>query len=185
MNVLGIVSSARQHSNSATLVNEVLNGAADKGSQTEVLNINTLNLHGCQDCYKCKTENHCMTDDDMQKVYELIDKADAIVMGSPIHMGQMNAQMKMFVDRLFAYMTPQGQFPALAGKKLVMIYTQGQPNPDKFKTYIDLTTETMKMMQFNVSDVIVAGGVSPGVSVTDQKELISRAFATGQSLIYC
>ena len=182
MNILGIISSPRKNSNSAKIVNEVLRGAADQGAKTEVLNVNTLDLHGCQGCYKCKTEEHCGTDDDMQKVYDMIDRADAIVMGSPIHMGQMNAQMKMFVDRLFAYMTPDGRFPKLNGKKLVMAYTQGQPDPDKFKKYIDLTTETMQMMQFDVRDVIVAGGVSPKMSVTDRKELMSRAFETGQSL---
>ena len=183
MNIVGIISSPRERSNSAIIVNKVLRGAADKGAETEVLNVNTLNLHGCQGCYKCKVEKHCGTDDDMQEVYDMIDRADAIVMGSPIHMGQMNAQMKMFVDRLFAYMTPDGAFPALTGKKLVMAYTQGQPDPDKFKKYIDLTTETMQMMQFNISDVIVAGGVSPNMSVNDSNELMSRAFATGQALV--
>lgn len=80
-------------------------------------------------------------------------------------------------------MKPDGSYPALKGKKLVMAYTQGQPDPDKFKQYIDLTTETMQMMQFNVRDVIVAGGVAPTGSVTDRNDLMSRAFATGQALV--
>jgi multimeric flavodoxin WrbA len=38
----------------------------------------------------------------MQKLYDALEQADALVLGSPVYMGQMSAQAKIVTDRLFA-----------------------------------------------------------------------------------
>jgi multimeric flavodoxin WrbA len=43
----------------------------------------------------------------MQKLYGALEHADVLVLGSPIYMGQMTAQAKIFIDRWFAQIAPR------------------------------------------------------------------------------
>ena len=55
-----------------------------------------LNLdEGCNDIFKC------VVDDDMQKIYPLIMKADAIILGSPTYFYNVSADIKAFIDRCY------------------------------------------------------------------------------------
>jgi len=53
--VIGFNGSPRRGANTATLVETVLKGAADKGAETRMVNLNELNIKGCQGCGACKT----------------------------------------------------------------------------------------------------------------------------------
>ena len=101
----------------------------------------------------------------MQKLYSALKWADALVLGTPIYMGQMSAQAKIFTDRLFAHITPRFS-PRFkeenAGKKLVLVFTQGNPNPEIFQTYYDYTKKMFQLLEFDVRDVHVIAGTRNG-----------------------
>jgi hypothetical protein len=42
----------------------------------------------------------------MQKLYSAIEQADTLVLDSPVYMGHMSAQARIFTDRLFAQFSP-------------------------------------------------------------------------------
>ena len=99
MRIVGLVGSPRQGMNTDTLVREALRGAEAEGAATEILRLNQLDIRPCQACRKHPAPNHCFFFDDMQKIYEVLENADGIILGSPIYYGTVGAQTKRMIDR--------------------------------------------------------------------------------------
>ena len=66
MKVIGINASPRKRANTQTLVEAILNGAAERGAETRLVNLRELKINGCLGCEGCK--NHlgkCVQKDDL------------------------------------------------------------------------------------------------------------------------
>jgi multimeric flavodoxin WrbA len=109
MKITGFIASPHKEGNTAWIVNKILEGAKEQGAETESWYFSDLDIKPCQGCLCCHNKDNrgCIINDDMQKLYVAIEHADAIVFGSPIYMGQMSAQAKIFTDRLFAQISPR------------------------------------------------------------------------------
>jgi multimeric flavodoxin WrbA len=122
--------------------------------------------------------------DDMQGIYDALKETDVLVLGAPIYMGQMSAQAKAFTDRLFAQITPRFS-PRFkeenAGKRLVLVFTQGNPDESKFRTYIDYTKDMFGLLEFEVRDVVVVVGTRSRPA-REQEGLADRLMAVGEAL---
>jgi len=99
MKVLGINGSPRIGGNTDILLDKVLEGVRSKGAETKKIILNTLKFSPCQECSKLRDDGTCIVEDDMQIVYREIEKADAIILASPIFFGSLSAQTKMMIDR--------------------------------------------------------------------------------------
>jgi len=121
----------------------------------------------------------------MQKVYDALKNADALILGSPIYMGQMSGQLKVFTDRLFAHIKPRFS-PTFkeenAGKKLILVWTQGNPDTKKFKVYIDYTKQMFALLEFEVQDMLVVAGTR-SEKASKQAGLESRLISIGTNLV--
>lgn len=99
MRIVGLVGSPRKGMNTDTLVSEALRGTERHGATTEILYLNRMDIRPCQACPKHPAPNHCFFFDDMQKVYEVLENADGLIVGSPIYYGTVSAQTKRMIDR--------------------------------------------------------------------------------------
>lgn len=166
MNIIGIIASQRKEGNTAFIVNQILEGAKEKGAQTEAFSFSNLDIKPCRGCNVCKqSDRGCVINDDMQKIYDLLEHADAIVLGLPIYMGQMSAQGKIFTDRLYARFSPRFSpfFKENAVKqKLILSFSQGNPDDSLFKPYIDYTKQMFEVLEFDVKTVPVITGMRNG-----------------------
>lgn len=161
MKIIGFTASPHKTGNTAWVVNKILEGAEEGGAETEIWYSSELDIKACRGCLGCVQDSRCVVRDDMQKLYDSLRQADALVLGSPIYMGQMSAQAKTFTDRLFAQITPRFS-PRFkeenAGKKLVLVFTQGNPDSDRFKAYYDYTENMFQLLEFDVKDVVIVTG---------------------------
>jgi multimeric flavodoxin WrbA len=123
MKVLVIQGSPKKHGNTATLARHFLEGLAGGGRKADITEIwlNDLSIKPCQGCFKCAGTYRCIYADDMQPLYPAIEAADVFVFAVPIYWWHMNAQMKLFFDRLTALLSPEDKIPAMAGKRVVLI----------------------------------------------------------------
>ncbi len=157
MNIIGIIASQRNEGNTAFIVNKILEGAKKQGAETSIFSFSNLDIKPCRGCWAChKSEKGCVIDDDMQEIYDAIERANAIVLGLPIYMGQMSAQGKIFTDRLFARFSPRFSpfFKENAVKqKLILSFNQGNPDADLFKVYTDYTKQMYEVLEFEVTEV--------------------------------
>lgn len=103
MKIVAIIGSPRKNGNTDTLVDSVLQGAIENGAETEKIYLSDLNFKGCIGCEGCKKTGKCVVKDDMQMVYEKMNEADGIVLGSPTYFYNVTGLTKMFIDRLYAY----------------------------------------------------------------------------------
>ena len=161
MKIIGFTGSPRKEGNTAWIVNKILEGAKEQGAETELWHYGDLDINPCNACLACAEGEGCVIDDDMQKLYTALEQADALILGSPVYMGQMSAQAKTFTDRLFAHITPRFS-PRFkeenAGKKLALVFTQGNPDSEKFKVYIDYTKSMFQMLEFDVRGLHIVAG---------------------------
>lgn len=101
--VLGILGSPRQGGNTELLLSEALRGAAAAGARTTLLKIANLDIAGCSECNDCYKTGECSIQDEMTEVYEAIERADRVLVASPIFFMGLPAQMKAVIDRCQAY----------------------------------------------------------------------------------
>ncbi len=133
MKVMAFNGSPRKKWNTATLLGKALEGAASKGAKTELIHLYDLDFKGCISCFACKTiggksYGRCAVKDDLTPIFRKIEKADAIILGSPIYFGSVSGEIKSFMERLlFPYSTytdpPQSLFPRKI--ETGFIYTMG------------------------------------------------------------
>jgi len=55
MKIIAFNGSPRKKWNTATLLQNALDGAASKGAETELIHLYDLNYKGCISCFACKT----------------------------------------------------------------------------------------------------------------------------------
>jgi multimeric flavodoxin WrbA len=100
MKILGISASPRgNRSRTLALVREVLAGAGTCGSGTECIDIGSLRIECCDACDACNETGICHKEDDFMEVLEQARRSDGIVLGSPVYIDNVTAQMKAFMDR--------------------------------------------------------------------------------------
>ena len=97
--VLGIYGSPRKGGNSDVLLDTALKGAKENGADVVKVYARDLEISGCRGCDGCAKTGSCVIHDDMELVYGLIDKADAIILSSPIYFYGLTSQMKALIDR--------------------------------------------------------------------------------------
>ena len=185
MKIVGFVASPRKTGDTAWTVSKILESAKEQGAETQVWYSGELDIKPCRGCLGCVKNDKCVVDDDMQKIYDSLKQADALVLGMPVYMGQMSAQAKIFTDRLFAQITPRfsPRFKEQnAGKKLILAFVQGNPDPDKFGIYFDYTKNMFKMLEFDVKDVIVVAGTRNNPA-SEKEEFIDVMKKAGALLV--
>ena len=135
MKVLGINGSPRKGWNTQTLVKKALEGAADAGCETELIDLYTQPLRGCLECFACKrkgntTDGLCAIRDNMRPILEKAHEADVIIIGSPNYFGYPTAMAFAFLERFLfpitSYRIENGKQVHILGKRVVpagVIYT--------------------------------------------------------------
>jgi len=187
MKIIGIITSPQKEGNTAWIVNKILESAKEQGAETQSWYFSDLDIKPCRGCWGChKGDQGCVIKDDMQKLNNSIDYANALVFGSPIYMGQMSAQAKIIIDRMFARFSPRYspyfKEENAAEKKLILTFNQGNPDSDLFQSYIDYTKHMFELLEFDVKEVPVVTGMRNGPA-HERKDLHTILKDIGSSLV--
>ena len=101
MKILAINGSPRTtRSTTRRLAQYVLEGAAEAGAETEMIDLCDLRITPCTACEGCSFNGICVYDDDLPVLVERMKDADGMVFASPIYIDNVSGQMKIFFDRL-------------------------------------------------------------------------------------
>ena len=74
------------------------------GGDTEYVKLTDLTYSGCKGCVElCAKPQVCLLEDDLLPCYRKLKEADAVVIGSPIYMSDINGMMVSFIERFFGY----------------------------------------------------------------------------------
>jgi len=182
MKVIGINSSPRKGGNTETLVQAALDGAKANGAEVERFDLNALSIKGCQACMWCKTNKGCRVDDDITPILKKLDEADAVVIGSPVYFGRPTARLYNLLDRLYAFLGPDFKISLKPGKKAIIVTSQGNPDPNAFKSVGEALSNNLKVFGIETKGtILLANGNSPSAAKGDAA-LLAQATAAGRGL---
>lgn len=179
--VVAFIASPRKNGNTATLVNQVIQGARDNGAKTTIFDLYDMNIKPCQGCLVCRKTGNCIMQDDFQNMFKHIVDADAVVFGSPVYMWQVSAQMKLFWDRLCG-LFDENYKPRYAAKSVIMIYAQGNPNAEAFTASFQTNEGILKMLGLNVVDTLLLTGGRDSNTAANNEDLLSKAYQAGKAV---
>lgn len=191
MKVLGILGSPHPNGNTATLLNQVLDGASQRGATVTKIAANTLTIRSCQGCEACRKTGKCILKDDMNSIYEQIDTSDVIILASPNYMGGIAGNLKPLIDRLHAYITvdTDGALGTTIKKpkKVLLLITQNAP--ENFTQYLEAFTPLRSILHLifhgnadDLAECLVAFGMKGPHTVANDPELLQKAFTLGLAL---
>ena len=96
--------SPRKNWNTALMLKEARKGAESVGAETEYIDLFDLSYTGCRSCLACKRKEaercKCFWKDDLSPVIDRIFAADALIIGSPIYLGDVTSQVHALMERL-------------------------------------------------------------------------------------
>lgn len=182
MKILALSASPNPKGNSAHLVDQLLAGAQEAGAETERLDLNAMQIRGCQGDYACKKTGRCGVRDDMQALYDRIDEADAVVFASPVYMLTVNAHLKAVLERLYQYMNMDLSTRIHPAKRSALIVTQGQGDANLFLAHLDAVPKSLKMLGFGDTEVLVGNGLLGPDAAAKRPDLQIRAREIGKRL---
>ncbi|KKM08749.1 hypothetical protein SY88_21780 [Clostridiales bacterium PH28_bin88] len=129
MRVCALFGGPRPGGNTDLLLQSALAGARDAGAGVEIITLYRLSIAPCQDCGACARRGECVYRDDMAQVYQSLDRADALVLASPIYFSSVSAQAKAAIDRCQAYWAAANANPPVEQKRPgLFIATAGRPD---------------------------------------------------------
>ena len=181
-----LIGSPRKNGSTRTLAMEAERGLKEQGIETETVFLNDLKIRGCQACYYCKKNEvaECAVKDDMQKIHQLMQESDGLIVTSPIYFSGVTAQTKAWLDRMFPYVSMNLVPKLSASKKVSFIFTQNQPDDRLFKGGLAAFMYAVGLSGLTVKDHLIACDIDAGFKppVTEQKAVMDSAYRIGRDL---
>jgi multimeric flavodoxin WrbA len=126
-------------------------------------------------------------EDDLTEVLEAVHETDVLVLASPVYYGDLSSQMKGFIDRSYSYLAsdyitnPQPSRLS-AGKKVVFILTQGNPDQERFADIFGRYDYFFKWYGFVESHLIRACGLREEGIVAENQDVMKLTETTAEKI---
>ncbi len=184
MKAIAICGSPRENGNTETLLTTCLDVLETEGIGVELIPLRTKTVQGCiacRTCQKTKDKTCAIKDDDFHDIFQVMQQADIIVVGSPVYFGSATPQLMTLLDRAGYVSRANGDlFSRKVGGPITVARRAGQ----NF-TYAQL------LYWFMVNDMVVPGstywnvaiGRAPG-DVNDDTEGIETVQRFAQNLAW-
>jgi hypothetical protein len=106
--VVAILGTYRKGGTIDTAVEAILDGSRSKRATTRTIYLMEKHLEFCTNCRQCVQEpgperGRCKHKDDLESILTAIETADAVVLASPVNLGNTTAIFRRFMERLIGY----------------------------------------------------------------------------------
>ncbi|OUO90908.1 FMN reductase [Gordonibacter sp. An230] len=100
MKVLAINGSARKDGNTSILIDRLFEKLNREGVETEMVQLSGQVIEPCRACWACGGQRNCVhRKDAFREIFDKMKEADGIILGSPVYMANMSANMQAFLER--------------------------------------------------------------------------------------
>ncbi len=171
MKILAIHGSPRTvRSSTRRLASFVLEGAAEAGAETEMLDLCDFRITPCTACEACNINGVCVNDDDVPAILARMREADGIVFASPVYIDNVTGQMKVFFDRLADAI----HYQVLTGKFGSSVVTTFDSGGDEVAAYLNHVLNYLGVISVGSTGIATQGKDG----AIDAKEPEARALGT-------
>lgn len=101
MYVLMLNGSPRKDGNTALSLKEMENVFKEENIEHETIQVGSLDIRGCIACRTCSKTGKCVFPDIVNEIAPKFEKADGLVVASPVYYASSNATLIALLDRLF------------------------------------------------------------------------------------
>jgi multimeric flavodoxin WrbA len=184
MNIIGIAASPRRHGNSETLLDHTLTGAISMGAKTEKIVLSLLDIRPCHGSDTCLKKARCFVKDDMAQLLDKIDKADRVVIASPVYFGSVTAQLKAMIDRCQPLWVEKYVLKKKrrAQKKGAFLCVSSYNNRKFFRNSKEIVGIFFKVIDAVCFDSIYFPGLESENDAKAKTPLLEKAFQCGKKL---
>ncbi len=188
--VLALFGSPRRGGNTDVLMEELLAGISrDGGVDITRMYLSQMNINPCTGCGECEKTGNCNIDDDMNKIYPLLEESEIIVISSPVYFFGVTAQAKLMIDRTHTFWARKYVLkqPWSVDDEMIrqgfLISTAGTYHPSVFKG-LELTIKYF----FECMDIVYRGSIMvPGVQeygeIHRKLKWLKEAYSKGVELV--
>lgn len=184
MKVLSIIGSPIKNGTTEKLVDELHKGIISKHNYADISKIFLQGQHiePCIACNCCQKtlDSRCVIQDDMLDNYSRLISADVLVFATPIYWWNVSAQLKLFIDRMYALLKDD-DVSNFEGKKVILIMTYQGERPNSGPKIVEKIFEDMcKYLKMNL---VISLGVCTGDSIKGEiEEALENSFDIGTRL---
>lgn len=183
MKIVSIQGSPRRSQNTAAIMGKILEGARSSGAEITQFTINEMKIHPCLACDQCKKTGFCVVNDDMRLIYDALDEARGLVLGTPIYFDHVSAQTKIFLDRLYAYFGPNNTNRFPQGYKAALAFAWGDSSPELYDSVIDWVKGRLTgYYQMEIVDALKAWDTD-NFPAAQNAVLLQQAYEAGKKLV--
>jgi len=171
--VLGVSASRRIWGNCEIATKLALLAARDAGAGTAFLRLADLRIEQCRGCFECVSDKErCALGDDLDRLIEAADGADALVLASPVYFGLPPACVIALLDRLLVRTPGKGQgASSVCAKPAATVTVMGNRKWRGIAEPVLNLTSSLLGFQLLESLSVVAEG--PGEILSDEKAIQS------------
>ena len=190
MKILVLNGSPRKKGMVSSLLRAVTEPFSNK-HDVEQVDVCKLNMKFCTTCMVCRDKGTCiLPEDDAHIVGKKIQDADAMVIGTPTHWGNMCAPLKLLFDRnvpVFMGESPKGMpVPRQKGKRAIIVTACTTPWPFNFifpesRGSIRAVREVLHYGGYKVVGTITKPGTKKSKDISSS--LKTKAKRLGEKLI--
>lgn len=174
--------SPRPNGNTAALVEQFAQGAREAGHQVTVFPVARMKIHGCLGCC-CggkDPSSPCVQKDDMESVYPEYQKADLVVLASPMYYWGFSGQLKCTFDRLFAVAELDPHY-ANPRKEAVLLMAAEGDSEENFEPVRHAYRALLHHLNWTDRGMVYAGG-NMNIGDIQGKPELQQAYELGRSL---
>jgi multimeric flavodoxin WrbA len=175
MKIMAINGSPRKsQSRTGQILEEILAGARAEGALTEYIDITALNVGCCIGCGRCHHLGQCALKDDFNELFDKMLASDGLVLGSPVYIYQVTAQLKALIDRLSHAIHCQ----RLCGKYGAVAATAGGSGQDETADFMESLLNRVGAQSVGRIACILEDGLIPA-----EADALQKARDLGSSLV--
>lgn len=180
--ILILNGSPHPNGNTALLCKAFTDGASQAGHEVKQFNLPAMKIAGCIGCMRGgkDPESPCIIKDDMGQIYPVYEKADLVVLASPLYYWSFSGQLKCAFDRLFAVAECNPDY-ANPIKEVVLLMAAEGDTPDNWKPMLDYYDSLVSFLKWKDLGRVLAGGVLKPGEVAN-RPVVLEAFNLGASL---
>jgi multimeric flavodoxin WrbA len=180
-NILIITGSPRKRGNTSLLAESFKLGAQEKGHEVTIFDAGSKKINGCTACNNCWSKGTaCIFTDGFTELEPLLEKADVIVIASPLYWFGMSTQIKAPIDKLYAYVREACLRP-LKIKESVLLVCGGDEDIQVFDGIIGTYKGIYKYMKWENKGIIAVPDVYELGDIVG-REALAQARELGSSI---
>jgi multimeric flavodoxin WrbA len=159
MKAIAICGSPRENGNTEYYLRTVLSELEQKGIETEYIPMLDKTVKPCRGCYGCLAAKKCVQDDDFEAIFQKMEQADIIVIGSPVYVGKPTSLLQALLERVTFSARASGRMlsgkvgaPVTVARRAGQVYAFGE-----------------LLLWYFINDMVIPGSMYWNVAVAGAK----------------